>query len=467
MWDILSVLTVALAGGALIQYSRLQAWKDVAASCGLEVVKVSSSKLLLRLQLEARAGPVTVRIENSSGDTGYSLRVLAAFPRAPGLFSSLKIRRRHGPGALGAAYDLEVGDELFDRRFCVEGSTRLMAALLDEETRRLLLGVEFEGEMEITGSEIRLDTFGRNLRDLLPVLLALIRRLTEHGDVVQRLAHNARQDPAAGVRLRNLLALIRELPGDARTLEALRTACADPSPRIRLRAARELGAERRDVLFELAENLEDDAVSAEAVSFLGRGAAGARLPCKRTQSILVEALHRRCLRSARACLEALGQSGDDAAVDALARVLALEQGELAPAAALALGATGSPTAEPPLLLALQREEANLRVAAATALGRVGSVDAVLPLQQAAEGSPGDRELHQAARQAIAEIQSRLLGASPGQLALAATEAGQLSLAQETGQLSLDQTELPLLPHPEDEPEQPSGSGRDSAREKVV
>ena len=47
------------------------------------------------------------------------------------------------------------------------------------------------------------------------------------------------------------------------------------------------------------------------------------------------------------------------------------------------------------------------------------------------------ELRRAARQAIAEIQSRLASASPGQLSLAATEAGQLSLAQaKAGQLSL-------------------------------
>jgi len=46
-------------------------------------------------------------------------------------------------------------------------------------------------------------------------------------------------------------------------------------------------------------------------------------------------------------------------------------------------------------------------------------------------------MRRTARQAIAEIQSRLAGAAPGQLSLAAGESGQLSLAEgEEGQLSL-------------------------------
>ena len=96
-----------------------------------------------------------------------------------------------------------------------------------------------------------------------------------------------------------------------------------------------------------------------------------------------------------------------------------------------------PAAEPPLILALQREQADLRVAAANALARVGSAPSVLPLKEVAEHSWLDREFHRAARQAIAEIQARLQGASPGQLSLAGGEAGQLSLADaEAGQLSL-------------------------------
>ncbi|HEX3526943.1 MAG TPA: hypothetical protein VH988_07735 [Thermoanaerobaculia bacterium] len=62
---------------------------------------------------------------------------------------------------------------------------------------------------------------------------------------------------------------------------------------------------------------------------------------------------------------------------------------------------------------------------------------MLPLKELAERSSRDPELFKATRQAIAEIQSRLPGATPGQLSLAGAEAGQLSLAQaEVGRLSL-------------------------------
>ncbi len=72
------------------------------------------------------------------------------------------------------------------------------------------------------------------------------------------------------------------------------------------------------------------------------------------------------------------------------------------------------------------------------LGKRFAAPAVLPLKEAHERSSWlNIDFRQATRQAIAEIQSRIQGASPGQLSLAGAEAGQLSLAQtEAGQLSL-------------------------------
>jgi HEAT repeat protein len=251
-------------------------------------------------------------------------------------------------------------------------------------------------------------------------------------DVGQRLAENAHSDPDANVRLRNLLLLVWQLRDGPETVAALRAACSDPSPKVRLRAAQELGTEGRDVLIALAEGTEDDTWSAQAVAIVGRD-----LPFERTSAILTRALRRRRLQTARACLEALGSGGAAEAVEILAKVLGREKGDLAATAAQALGTTGSPAAEAPLILALQREHAKVRVAAANALARLGTAAAVLPLKDAVERWADDPELSRAARQAIAAIQTRLPGATPGQLSLAGTEAGQLSLApSEPGQLSL-------------------------------
>ena len=85
--------------------------------------------------------------------------------------------------------------------------------------------------------------------------------------------------------------------------------------------------------------------------------------------------------------------------------------------------------EPALLGALALGHDAVRVAAASALGRVGSAAAVLPLKEAAERGGG--ALPNAARNAVAEIQSRLTG-SPGELSLAQGEGGGLSLADDAG-----------------------------------
>jgi HEAT repeat protein len=173
-----------------------------------------------------------------------------------------------------------------------------------------------------------------------------------------------------------------------------------------------------------------DVWQAAAVSALGR-----RFATERAVEGLDRALRSRHFETARACIEVLG-TGDQAAVEPLVTALAVETGVIAASAASALGALQAPAAEQPLIRALWREAPGLRVAAAEALGRSGSTAAVLPLKQAADRYP-DTAFRRAVRQAIAEIQARLPGASPGQLSLAAAESGQLSLADESsGQLSL-------------------------------
>src|SRR5206468_12911830 len=109
------------------------------------------------------------------------------------------------------------------------------------------------------------------------------RRCARPLDVASRLAENARNDSEAGFRLLNLRFLAHDFPGEPETLEVLRAAASsDPSSRVRLQAAIDLGVEGRETLLELAEgiaekmltdpadsqaeSLVEDRVSAQAVS---------------------------------------------------------------------------------------------------------------------------------------------------------------------------------------------------------
>jgi PBS lyase HEAT-like repeat-containing protein len=404
---------------------RLRLWENAVKKCG--ITEVESSGEGWRATLTARSGRIVVWMTDTQGKAGQ----VAVEIKGSGGFSVLRLRRR---SLKLQAHGIEVGDKAFDRSFIIEGPSPPVCALLDETMRRQIVRATSNCiSFEIGGGKLRADVSEEALPRVLPPLIALGRRLNRRLDVVQRLAANAQGDPEAGVRLQNLLLLIREFRGRPATRAVLRTACSDQNPEIRLRAAKELaakGSDVRDVLLDLAESAVDDAVSAEAVSILGR-----KLPFERARAILDQALDSRRRQTACACLETLGQSGYTAAVDVLAKVMELETGKVAAAAALALGATGRPAAQPPLLLALQRE--GTQVAAAGALARVGTAAAVPPLKEAAERFPDDQELQRATRKAIAEIKSRLHGASPGQLSLAGDETGQLSLAQtEGGELSL-------------------------------
>ena len=430
MWEILRVL---LSRGVIVGEGlwkgigggrkQLKIWQDFAVSCGLEVVETFA---FFGVELKARTGPLEVRIETSRNER-RSNQIAVVIPGSPDFSTVRLLHQSQLP-----AREIEIGDQPFDDMFLIQGPVPLVLALLDAETRRLLISVNLKSPLEMSHGGLRVDLADEKIPSLLPLLLDIGQRFAQPIDIPQRLAENALRDPKAGVRLQNLLLLIREHPEDPRTAEVLRTACSDSSPEIRLRAAKESGAEGRGILLEVAESLSDDSLCAEAVSALGQ-----ELPFERVQAILDRARQARRIQTARACLEVLGRNGAVTAVSVLAKVMAQEKDELAADAAQALGETGNPAAEPWLIPALQREEKDLRVAAANALGRVGSAVAVLPLKELAEGFWLDHDLRRATRQAIAEIQSRLQGASPGQLSLAGAEAGQLSLAQaEAGQLSL-------------------------------
>jgi hypothetical protein len=311
--------------------------------------------------------------------------------------------------------DVEVGHLGFDRQFNVQGATAMVRARLDGPTRDALLelarSAAREGQLTVADGQLRAvvppgqrlflsDAMDRTV----PLLAQVAHRLADPIDVIAELAKNARQDPVSGVRVLSLRTLLREYPQHAVVDPLLREATQDEDAEVRFEAGTALGVEGVAALNALVADpsVEDDLAARAAASLGPRMDAGTARATVRQE--IAASVPRQRLATARACAAALGTHGDPQ--------------------------------DESLLLALvkeQREEA-LRVAAVRALGHVGSAQAVPSLADLASAASAD--LRRAGREAIATIQARLHGATPGQLSLDPGSAGQIGLADDAaGRLS--------------------------------
>lgn len=429
--------------------ARMRAWREAASGAGLADT-VATDVLGVGTGLTGRVGLLRVSFERyQRGRSEKGTRIVIDGLGHPSYEFAL---RKEGVGSrIEKAFgerEIEIGDPEFDSRAYVHGSPRVVHAILDAETRRLVgelidgrvatedPGEPLEGRVAVSDGALRAEipesTFrpgGRRLTGALRTLLAAAHRLVLPDDIPARLGHNVQADPLPEVRLASLLTLVREYPAYAATRDALRAACRDTDAEVRLRAALALGDEGREVLLDLASSAGvDDSQAARAVIALGGDLAR-----ERAEEALSQALQSKRRATARAAVGVLGNRGGSEVVPALAAALADADDELAEAVATALGAAGEASAEGPLVAALDRHGPTAWRAIAAALGRVGTAGAVAPLRTMASRYPFDLRLRRASRQAIAEIQSRLTGATPGQLALADDDAGQLSLAEESAQ----------------------------------
>jgi len=462
------VVVAALRASRARARARMALWLVVAREAGLSdrvrmgdgVLTGSSGQLQVRLSYYQEGGSKGTRVEI----TGPRLaRSLTLRPEGVGAFLGFRNRK-----------EVEIGDKDFDRQVSVQGPPALALALLNTEVRRTLralirdsicgcgwgyapLGAtgRFEqgvlqvdvpesssvarespirrgGDSEQAGDTQREgeDKLSRVLRTAID----LAARLVTPEDWARRIADNQASEPEPRVRLQALLTLLREFPEHEATREVVRAASEDPDAELRLRAGIALGPEGRNVVLGVARgDGVEDATNARAVDALADS-----LTLEQASDLLSNSLRTRRIRTARVCLGILARHGTGATLT-LAKVLQAESGELGVAAAEALAATGDSSAEPALLRTLAEGMPWLRRAAASALGRVGTRDAVTPLRAA---ESGDRALRGAARQAIAEIHSRLAG-TQGQLSLAGGESGRLSMVEdEAGRLSLSDAQQP-------------------------
>ena len=437
---------------------RAKWWRLAAEAAGLTDVRMPEF-LGIATSLTGNAGTLKVKAQvYHRGKYDHGTRIVVGGLRHGSYALSIRpegvataIEKRFGER------EIEVGDPAFDAAAYMQGSPGLIRAIFDAETRRLTRTL-LQGELRAAGNagnrtfdklrvsvsddELRVDirsSLFDGTEPWLPSILAQLvdvgNRLARPDDLAVRIAANMRGEPLEAVRLATLRTLTSEFAGHAATRDALLAALRDASPAVRLHGAASLGPEGLETLLDLTSSRSPDGVAARAI-----GALGPAFPVERAAARLREARTAGQTETALACVDVLGASGGAAAVEELVDTLAADGDTLAAAAARALGRLGDSAAEPGLLIALGRDSAAVRVAAAGALGQVGSPQAVVSLRNAAASHLLDGELRRAARQAIAEIQGRVSGASPGQLSLSGDQAGQLSLAEEDrrGQVSMAQ-----------------------------
>jgi hypothetical protein len=352
---------------------------------------------------------------------------------------ALAVRRETGSTRWDKQHSQEevlVGDMAFDDAFYIQGDAARVLAALDAATRNEIRQLAETADLVISGHRI-VFSLGATDEPWLSLVLArvfdLAKQLNDEAPCIDRLARNAVQDPAAGVRLRNLIVLTREYGSQDVARTALRSALGDADAHVRLNAALALGEDGRAVL----EQLAGDGKIADAYSARAIGALAAELPVDRLRAILLASLPGPRPLTGAACIEALGSRGGDDAVAAVCDVLYHEDQELRVAAAHALGRHEGPRAEQALcgVLGAATEPDELD-AAIESLGRMGTVGSVPVLEALAREHPWSLSLHRAVRQSIAEIQSRLVGAEHGQVSLANAQGGEVSLAADEGGLSL-------------------------------
>lgn len=463
--DLIQALIMVAGGGVVAsavflfarfhKQARIRSWQRAVAHSGL--TEAATQDKLFGSAVTARDGDLEVRLEayhrgKHQHGTRLTIRPLsrrfgALTIRAEGLGTAFEKR-------LMGAREIELGDHVFDRDCFVQGPKALAMATLTSEVRRNLArllrgpvltahGRELSPRVSLEDGvlqvELRDNLFSAadDLPDVLDLALGVARGLRPPDDLGARLAENLRDEKDPDVRIRLVETLAREFPSHPKTAAALLAACSDESDEVRLRAAVVTPVEGRRTLIALASSdTTDDGLRARAVAALG-----GQVPVELAEATLRRALEAPAPETARACLDVLQ---------------ALRRHE----------------SEPLLQRALEATDDSVRQAAARALRTCGSVASVARLLEIARDGKTS-ELRQAARLAVGDIQSRLPGAAPGQLALAEGTAGGLSLVDATpvgelsladGEPSLSRAEVPVAgallapastPPPE-APEPPAG-----------
>jgi hypothetical protein len=421
---------------------RADAWRHAARTAGLTQIREETTLgMLSKLHGEADGFGVTLQTYHRGKSEVGTRIIVDGRQRIP---TSLNLRAEGFSSKFDRAVggkEIEVGDPGFDDEVYAQGPEDTLLPLLDNEARAAVRDVVALRAGRIVDGTVRTEVRGYGNPNALDAALSKLLRAARHlrrpDDVVERLATIASDDDFPAVRVRCLDLLGRKYPAHDRARQAFRDALRAADTEMRLIAAIALRDEGDSTLLQIAASTtEYQRLAARAIVALGP-----KLPLENAIAILDAAVTHERPATAHAAIDALARIGGDAAVASLGRALQRARGELALATVAALGACADAGAEAPLLTALASDESALRETAAHALGRVGSPASGAPLHATVDAPLLDLGLRSAARQAIAAIQSRVPGASPGQISIAVGETGRVSLSDDdhAGCLSILQT----------------------------
>lgn len=430
----LGIAACALAGALVYvdhraSQRRLQRWEEAAGRLGL---RYHGGKDERTIQGRLRGVPVWAhyerRVQVGKNPSAGEKTTLSAGGGDGEIPRELVVRRDSLRllGGLLPTWDASSGDEDFDRYAQPRTLDEYVCAALSHEARGLLLQLLRQGGEVREGVLLLEDHTGSDhdegwLEQQLRALARLAAELSVLPSTLhRRLALNARTDPSAGVRLRNLRFLTQPRLCAERELRAAtaRALLADPDLDIRLLAAGELGPEGFPALREIAadQSLATPA-RVQALGALGQAGApglGLLLAELLSQSDAPELLV--------AVLTGVATLRLGSLRDAAVRCTEIPHEAVRAAAARTLAKlVESPacraSTEDLLLQLLADPSEDVQHASADALGEIGSARAVEPLLGLSPGLLGRASLRQAARSAITQIQSRLADVEGGRVSL--------------------------------------------------